>query len=58
VRIAAITDLVGQINTSAQSVRDRNWIDHNELDRLLAELSDKAADARSWVHRKVAATHG
>ena len=55
--IAAIASLVRQIDESAQSVRDRNWIEHSELDRLFAELSEKAADARGWVQRKVAATH-
>lgn len=55
--VSGLEDLVNRIRTSAKSVEDRSWMEHDDLDRLLQELSTKAADARTWVHGKVDATH-
>jgi hypothetical protein len=56
--IAALEDLVARIRASGASVEERNWMDHEGLDALLAELADRAVEARGWVGRKVASTHG
>lgn len=55
--VEGITDLAGQVAASAQSIRSRSWMDHEELDRLLQAVEAQAAQARAWVGRKVAGHH-
>lgn len=56
--VSGLEELVTRIRTSAQSIQDRNWMDHEDLDRLLAELGTRATETQSWVHQKMVATHG
>jgi hypothetical protein len=56
-QVEELTDLVTQVSASAQSIRSLSWMDHEELDRLLAAVGAKAAEARAWVGHKVAG-HG
>jgi hypothetical protein len=55
--LTALDDLLAKIHESAHSIEERSWIDHETMDRLLDALTDKATEARTWVHHKVAATH-
>jgi hypothetical protein len=55
--IAGLRELMIRVGDSAQTIRDRNWMNHDELDELFGELTEKAAAARIWVNRKVAAAH-
>jgi hypothetical protein len=56
--VESLERLVGRIRTSAASVEQRNWMDHEDLDGLLSDLGAKTAEAHAWVHQKMAATHG
>ena len=56
--ITALQEVVDQIKASAQSIEDRNWMEHDQLSELLGLLADKANEANNWVHQKVHATHG
>jgi hypothetical protein len=57
-RLSGLQEVVDQIKASAQTIEDRNWMEHDELSQLLALLADKANEANHWVHQKVHATHG
>ncbi len=55
--VHGLDELVTRIRASAQSIRERNWMDHAELDRLLVELSGRVAETQDWVHHKAEMTH-
>jgi hypothetical protein len=57
-QLTGLQDVVDQIKTSAQTIEDRNWMEHDELSQLLGHLVGKANEADQWVHQKVHATHG
>lgn len=57
-RVKGLEELVTRIRASAQSIEDRNWMEHDDLDRLLTALSTETAGTQTWVHQKMAATHG
>jgi hypothetical protein len=56
--LSVLQEVVDQIKASAQTIEDRNWMEHDELSQLLSLLADKANEANHWVHQKVHATHG
>jgi hypothetical protein len=57
-QINDLDELVARLRASTKSIESRNWMEHDELDQLLEGVTVKAGQARDWVHRKVAATHG
>ncbi len=56
-QVKGLEELMAQITTNTQSVEERSWMDHEGLDRLLAQLAAKANETQGWVQHK-AATHG
>jgi hypothetical protein len=56
--LGGLEGLVTQIRSSARSIEERNWMDHEALDVLLDHLATKAAETRGWVHQKMAAMEG
>ena len=57
-RLSGLQEVVDQIKASAQTIEDRNWMEHDELSQLLTLLAGKANEANHWMHQKVRATHG
>jgi hypothetical protein len=55
--VRGLEEVLTQIRTSAQSIHDRSWMDHAELDRLLVDLSGRVAATQDWVHHKAEMTH-
>jgi hypothetical protein len=56
--VSGLEELVTRIRTSARSIEDRNWLDHEGMDDLLGQLAAKTSDAQAWVHHKASMTHG
>lgn len=56
--VNGLEELVTRIRTSARSIEDRHWMDHEGLDELLTQLAAKTNDTLAWVHHKASMTHG
>ncbi|HEX4214453.1 MAG TPA: hypothetical protein VIA06_14145 [Candidatus Dormibacteraeota bacterium] len=56
--VEGLETLIGRIRASAASIEQRNWMDHEDLDGRLSDLSARTSAAHAWVHQKMAAMHG